>query len=107
NYSREQFLNDLVNEAGADIRQCLENGAHNVQIGFTEGRLSLKLDRSSKLLKSFIDLDNRVLERFTAEEQQKLGVHSCSSGEQSSKHSADVDYARLLPVLFELNVGNF
>jgi len=42
-YSREAFLSDLVGEAVADIRGCLEQGADSVQIDFTEGRLSLKL----------------------------------------------------------------
>ncbi|CAF1322844.1 unnamed protein product [Didymodactylos carnosus] len=106
-YSREQFFNDLVNEGEADIRKCLQNGAHSVQIDFTEGRLSLKLDPSGTLLKSFIDLNNRVLNRFTDKERQYLGVHSCSGGDQCSTHSADVDYSQLLPMLFELNVTNF
>jgi 5-methyltetrahydropteroyltriglutamate--homocysteine methyltransferase len=45
-YRREQFEMDLVNEAESDIRRCLNAGAHCVQIDFTEGRLSLKLDAS-------------------------------------------------------------
>ena len=36
-YSREAFLDDLVDEAEADIRGCLDAGADNVQIDFTEG----------------------------------------------------------------------
>jgi 5-methyltetrahydropteroyltriglutamate--homocysteine methyltransferase len=32
---------------------------------FTEARLSLKLDPSKELLKSFVRLNNQVLERFT------------------------------------------
>jgi 5-methyltetrahydropteroyltriglutamate--homocysteine methyltransferase len=38
-YSREQFLNDLIAEAEADIRECLDAGAASVQIDFTEGRV--------------------------------------------------------------------
>jgi 5-methyltetrahydropteroyltriglutamate--homocysteine methyltransferase len=49
-YSREAFLEDLVREAVADIRSCLDAGAHKVQIDFTEGRLSIKLDPSRHLL---------------------------------------------------------
>src|SRR5580704_14134065 len=41
-YSREEFINDLVVEAAADIRISLAAGAYNVQIDFTEARLSLK-----------------------------------------------------------------
>lgn len=106
-YSREQFLEDLVNEAEKDIRQCLEAGAYRVQIDFTEGRLSLKLDPSGGLLQAFIDLNNRVLDRFTESEQARIGVHSCPGGDHDSTHSADVDYSGLLPLLFQLHAGNF
>src|SRR5450631_3835733 len=61
-YTHEQFISDLVNEAEADIRKSLDSGAYNVQIDFTEARLSLKLDPSGGLLKSFIDLHNKVLD---------------------------------------------
>jgi 5-methyltetrahydropteroyltriglutamate--homocysteine methyltransferase len=107
NYSHEQFINDLVNEAEADIRKCLNAGAHLVQIDFTEGRLALKLDPSKNLLKSFIDLNNKVLSRFSEEERKKIGVHSSPRGHHNSTHSADISYADLLPLLFELNAGNF
>jgi 5-methyltetrahydropteroyltriglutamate--homocysteine methyltransferase len=106
-YSHEQFINDLLNEAEADIRRCLNRGAYNVQIDFTEARLVLKLDPSKGLLKSFIDLNNKVLSRFTEEERKKIGVHSCPGGDHDSTHSADINYADLLPLLFELNAGNF
>jgi len=106
-YPREEFIDDLVAEAEADIRSCLAAGAHDVQIDFTEGRLAVKLDPSKGLLGSFVALNNRVLERFSAEERDRLGVHTCPGGDQDSTHSADVDYADLLPSLFELQVGNF
>lgn len=106
-YSREQFLADLVNDAEADIRKCLENGAYTVQIDFTEARLAIKLDPSKGLLSAFIDLNNQVLDRFTAEEQKKIGVHSCPGGDQDSTHSADIPYSELLPLLFKLHAGNF
>jgi 5-methyltetrahydropteroyltriglutamate--homocysteine methyltransferase len=107
NYSREDFIRDLVREAERDIRECLEAGAACVQIDFTEGRLSLKLDPSGGLLNSFIDLNNRVLKRFSPEERQRIGVHTCPGGDRDSTHSADVDYAGLLPALFRLRVGRF
>jgi len=106
-YSREAFTNDLLAEAEAEIRSCLARGAHNVQIDFTEGRLSLKLDPSGGLLRSFVDLNNRLLDRFSAEERARLGVHTCPGGDQDSVHSADVDYADLLPSLFNLHATNF
>lgn len=105
-YPRETYLNDLVREAEADIRQCLERGAHVVQVDFTEGRLSVKLDPSKRLLDAFIHLNNRVFERFSAEERRRIGVHTCPGGDQDATHSADVDYSELLPALFRLKVGN-
>jgi 5-methyltetrahydropteroyltriglutamate--homocysteine methyltransferase len=34
-------------------------------------------------------------------------VHTCPGADHDSTHSADVDYAGLLPELFQLNVGRF
>ena len=106
-YSREDFLEDLIEEAAKDIRVCLEAGAASVQIDFTEARLSLKLDPSGGLLNSFVELNNRVLSKFSDEERKRIGVHTCPGGDQDSTHSADVDYARLLPALFRMDVGRF
>ncbi len=106
-YTREEFIADLVNECEKDIRLCLEQGAHKVQMDFTEGRLSLKLDPSGGVLKQFIDLNNQVFNRFTEEERKKLGVHVCPGGDHDSTHSADVDYSEFIPLLFTLNVTNF
>lgn len=41
------------------------------------------------------------------EERKRIGVHTCPGGDLDSTHSADVDYAELLPSLFELKVENF
>lgn len=106
-YPREQFLDDLVREAEADIRGCLDRGAHCVQIDFTEGRLAVKLDPSRRLLQSFVGLNNRVLDRFSEHDRQRIGVHTCPGGDRDSTHSADVNYAELLPSLFALRAGNF
>lgn len=106
-YDRDAFIADLIDEAEVDIRRSLDAGAHVVQIDFTEARLSLKLDPSGGLLRQFVDLNNLVLARFTADDRKRLGVHTCPGGDQDSTHSADVDYAGLLPALFQLQVGNF
>lgn len=106
-YSRDAFLADLENEAVADIRQCLALGAHNVQIDFTEARLSLKLDPTGGLLDTFVAANNGVLDHFSPQERQHIGVHTCPGGDRDATHSADVDYALLLPVLFRLQVGRF
>ncbi|MFI8940425.1 cobalamin-independent methionine synthase II family protein [Streptomyces syringium] len=106
-YPREAFLDDLTAEAEADIRGCLDAGAHIVQLDFTEARLALKLDPSGGLLEQFVTLNNRVLERFSAAEQDRIGVHTCPGGDQDSTHSLDVDYAALLPGLLRLKAGAF
>src|SRR3977135_1899483 len=106
-YSREQFIEDLLNEHVTEIRRCLEKGAHKVQVDFTEGRLAVKIDPSGHLLNSFIDLNNLALSRFSPEERRRIGVHTCPGNDRDSTHSADVDYAELLPSLFELKAGNF
>jgi 5-methyltetrahydropteroyltriglutamate--homocysteine methyltransferase len=106
-YPREQFIDDLLGEHETEIRRCLEKGAHKVQIDFTEGRLAMKIDPSGHLLNSFIDLNNLALSRFSDSERMRIGVHTCPGGDRDSTHSADVDYAALLPSLFQLKVGNF
>ena len=106
-YSRDEFIADLLREHETEVRNCLRKGAHRVQIDFTEGRLAVKLDPSGELLHRFIDLNNLALSRFSAEDRQRIGVHTCPGGDLDSTHSADVDYAALLPSLFELMAGCF
>jgi 5-methyltetrahydropteroyltriglutamate--homocysteine methyltransferase len=105
-YSRDAFVEDLVEGAAAEIRGCLERGAI-VQIDFTEARLSLKLDPSKGLLGAFVDLNNRVLALLTDDERRRVGVHTCPGGDRDSTHSADIDYGELLPTLFRMNVDTF
>jgi 5-methyltetrahydropteroyltriglutamate--homocysteine methyltransferase len=106
-YPREQFIQDLLHEHEIEVRACLRKGAHKVQIDFTEGRLAVKIDPSGGLLHSFIDLNNLALSRFSAEDRQRIGVHTCPGSDRDSTHSGDVDYASLLPSLFGLMAGNF
>ncbi|MBX3468030.1 MAG: cobalamin-independent methionine synthase II family protein [Planctomycetes bacterium] len=106
-YPREQFVEDLLAEHVGEVRRCLEKGAHAVQVDFTEARLAVKIDPTGSLLTSFVDLNNIAFSRFTADERRRLGVHTCPGGDRDSTHSADVDYADLLPSLLQLNVTNF
>lgn len=106
-YSRQQFIDDLLQEHETEIRRCFAKGVEKVQIDFTEARLAIKLDPAGNLLNSFIALNNLALSRFSSEERQLIGVHTCPGGDRDSTHSADVDYADLLPSLFELRAGNF
>ena len=106
-YSREEFIQDLLHEHETEVRNCLQKGAHKVQIDFTEGRLAVKIDPTGSLLHSFIDLNNLALSRFSVADRQRIGVHTCPGSDRDSTHSADIDYAELLPSLFELKVGNF
>jgi 5-methyltetrahydropteroyltriglutamate--homocysteine methyltransferase len=106
-YPREQFIEDLLREHETEIRRCLQKGAYKVQIDFTEARLAVKIDASGHLLDSFIDLNNLALSRFSPEERRHIGVHTCPGSYRHATHSAEVDYADLLPRFFELKAGNF
>jgi methionine synthase II (cobalamin-independent) len=111
-YTREQFEEDLVNECEKDIRQCFAAGAKRVSIDFTEGRLACRNDPNNPwtgrgMLDKFIALNNRVLDRFTAVERINIGIHTCPGGDCDSTHSADVDYADMLPSMFKMNAGYF
>ncbi|PZS36779.1 MAG: hypothetical protein DLM58_00950 [Pseudonocardiales bacterium] len=111
-YSREQFLSDLCDEAEKDIRQAFAAGARRVSIDFTEGRLASKNDPRNPwtgrhMLEQFIELNNRVIDRFTPEERTDIGIHTCPGGDMDSVHSLDVDYAELLPSMFQMNAGYF
>lgn len=111
-YSREQFLVDLCNECEKDIRMAFKAGAKRVSIDFTEGRLACRNDPKNpwtgrRMLPHFIELNNRVIDRFTPEERRNIGIHTCPGGDCDSTHSADVDYADLLPSMFKMNAGYF
>jgi methionine synthase II (cobalamin-independent) len=111
-YPRKQFEDDIVNECEKDIRSCFDAGAARVVMDFTEGRLAPRNDprnpwTTRNLLPFFIELDNRVFDRFTADERKNIGVHVCPGGDVDSVHSADVPYEELLKQLFKLNAGYF
>ncbi|KAH0556833.1 hypothetical protein GP486_005380 [Trichoglossum hirsutum] len=95
-YSKENFEKDLIDEVGYPLL----------------GRLAAKNDPRNpwtrrQLLKTFIDLNNKVLDRFTAEERVNIGIHTCPGGDCDSVHSYDVDYHELLPSMFQMNAGYF
>jgi len=111
-YSREAFEEDLVNECEKDIRQAFATGAARVSIDFTEGRLATRADPRNpwtgrNMLPHFIELNNRLLDRFSPEERSRIGIHTCPGGDRDSVHSADVDYNDLLPSMFGMNAGYF
>jgi methionine synthase II (cobalamin-independent) len=111
-YAREQFESDLVDECEKDIRKCFAAGAARVSIDFTEGRLACRNDPRNPwtgrgMLGHFIELNNRVLDRFSTAERRNVGIHTCPGGDCDSTHSADVDYAELLPSMFKMNAGYF
>ncbi|KAJ1303781.1 hypothetical protein OPQ81_008204 [Rhizoctonia solani] len=111
-YSREQFLSDLCDECEKDIRLAFKAGAVRISIDFTEGRLASKNDPRNpwtgrNMLQSFIDLNNRVIDRFSPEERKNIGIHTCPGGDCDSVHSFDVPYENLLPSMFKMNAGYF
>ena len=59
------------------------------------------------MLETFIDLNNKVLDRFTPEERKDIGIHTCPGGDCDSVHSGEVDYHELLPSMFQMNAGYF
>src|SRR3954453_303451 len=111
-YPRQQFLDDLCDEVEKDIRGCFDAGAVRVSIDFTEGRLANKNDSrnpwtNKDMLQEFIDLNNRVIDRFSPEERKNIGIHTCPGGDMDSVHSKEVPYEKLLSKMFQLNVGYF
>ena len=111
-YPREQFEEDLTNETEKDIRGAFDAGAERVSVDFTEGRLATRNDprnpwTGAGMLPHFIELNNRVLDRFSPEERQNIGIHTCPGGDRDSVHSADVPYNDLLPHMFQINAGYF
>lgn len=111
-YSREDFEAAIVDECERDIRKAFEAGAARVSVDFTEGRLATREDprnpwTGAGLLPHFIELNNRVMARFTAEERRNIGIHTCPGGDRDSVHSADVPYNNLLPEMFKINAGYF
>jgi methionine synthase II (cobalamin-independent) len=111
-YPRDQFLADLCDEVEKDIRQCFAAGAVRVSVDFTEGRLANKNDSRNpwtgrNMLQDFIDLNNQVFDRFSAEERRNIGIHTCPGGDNDSVHSKEVPYEKLLSKMFEINAGYF
>lgn len=111
-YTREQFLADVCDEVERDIRGSFAAGAARVSIDFTEGRLANKNDARNPwtgcdMLQEFIDVNNRVLDRFTAKERCNIGIHTCPGGDCDSVHSKEVPYSLLLSRMFQLNAGYF
>ena len=95
-----------------DIRGWFERGAQRVSMDSTEGRLAGKNDKrnpwtGAQLLRTFVDLNNRVLARFGAEERRNIGIHTCPGGDCDSVHSGEVPYSTLLPTLFQMNAVYF
>jgi methionine synthase II (cobalamin-independent) len=111
-YPRNQFLDDVCDEVEKDIRNCFAARAIRVSIDFTEGRLANKNDARNpwtgkNMLQEFIDLNNRVLDRFSANERRNIGIHTCPGGDCDSVHSKEVPYALLLERMFLINAGYF
>ncbi|MBV9312445.1 MAG: 5-methyltetrahydropteroyltriglutamate--homocysteine methyltransferase, partial [Pseudonocardia sp.] len=111
-YPREDFEAAIVDECERDIRKAFEAGAARVSVDFTEGRLATRADprnpwTGAGLLPHFVELNNRVMARFTADERAKIGIHTCPGGDRDSVHSADVPYNNLLPEMFKINAGYF
>ena len=111
-YSLKAFEDDICDECEKDIRQAFAAGAARVSVDFTEGRLSCRNDSRNpwtgrNMLPHFIELNNRVIDRFSVDERKNIGIHTCPGGDCDSVHSADVPYNDLLPSMFKINAGYF
>jgi methionine synthase II (cobalamin-independent) len=110
-YPESEFIKDVVSECVKDIRGCFDVGARRVSINFTEGRLGAKNTThpfndewsGTNLLRTFVDLHNQVLDHFTAEERENIGIHACPGG----KTTSHIYYDEILPTLFQINAGYF
>ena len=76
-YSRKQFEEDLCNECEKDIRAAFAAGAARVSVDFTEGRLATRADSRNPwtgagMLPHFIELNNRVIDRFSPDERKNI-----------------------------------
>src|ERR1700733_13085831 len=103
---------DTVDEREIWRRQAFAAGAARVTVDFTKGRLATRNDARNpwtgrNMLPHFIELNNRVMDRFTAQERTRIGIHTCPGGDRDSVHSADVPYSDLLPSMFGINAGYF
>ena len=67
----------------------------------------MKLDPSGKLLQQIHRLEQSGALAFQPGGALRIGVHTCPGRICDSTHSADVDYAELLPSLFQLKARNF
>src|SRR5215467_6867912 len=103
-YSKDRFLEDLIGEVHTDIKGSLDAGAEIVQVDFTEAPLAVKLDPSGNLLKDFVGLNNQVFAKLSPDERKKVGVHICKGGDWNTTHSGEVDYYKVVPQVFDLNV---
>ena len=59
------------------------------------------------MLQDFIDLNNRLFDRFSADERKNIGIHTCPGGDNDSVHSKEVPYEKLLNKMFQMNAGYF
>lgn len=64
-----------------------------MQLDFTEGRLAVKLDPSRGLLRQLVDLNNAVLARFSDEQRERIGIHTCPEGDHDAVCRRRVDRA--------------
>ncbi|MBN9098515.1 MULTISPECIES: hypothetical protein [unclassified Pseudonocardia] len=91
--SREEFEAALVDECGQDIRPASAAGAGRVPVILTLGRLATRESprnpwTGAGLPPHFVELNNRVMARFTAGERVTIDIHTGPGGDRDSVPSA-------------------
>jgi 5-methyltetrahydropteroyltriglutamate--homocysteine methyltransferase len=102
-YSRDEFLDDLLKEHETEVLAAVCKEAR-IAFGSTslkDGWRSSSTPRVSSSPASSI-LNNLALSRFSVEERNRIGVHTCPGSDCDSTHRGDVDYAELAPALMQL-----
>lgn len=94
-YSKDAFVQDVLEYLEADARKLLEAGASHVQVDVTEAPIFFQL-AGKEGVRQVIDLNNELLGRLPRERTQ---VHVCFGSDARAEHSKAVGYKDLWPAL--------
>ena len=105
-YSKEQFVNDLVNECVTDVKKCIASGAAEVGMDMTEATYAIKVDPTGGVLKSMVGLIDAVCEKLSPEELNKVTLHTCFGADNFTNHNYS-NFQDVYPALLKSKIKNF